>query len=792
MQQDELQAMTDAVAHGPFGVFLNMPTGAGKTWIATQAIRSVLASGKRAIYVTPLKALAEELSAIWQLSLAEYPVGVFTGDYGNKRKYPVPFADARLLVMTPERLDACTRAWRSHWKWIPEVDLIVVDEIHLLGDAGRGPRLEGAISRIRRLNPFARIAGLSATIGNPYQIGDWLEAATFRSTTRPIPLDWKVVRYRKATDKLELAFAEVTRIVAEGGSSLIFVQSRRRAEQVASYLTERGLNANHHHAGLTRDQRFSVEDSFRNRSNQVLVATATLEMGLNLPVRQVVLYDLQCFDGSEFRSLSTNTVWQRVGRAGRRGLDTSGEAVLLAAAWDSQANSYERGNFESIESGLNTPSAMAEQVVAEVASGMARTRNQLRQALRLSLASLQSRLPDVDSVVELMQAGGMLCEIADEDDVSGRLKLRATRLGRIAVRHMISPETVINFRRLCLDNDELTIFDLLMVLASSGECEPRLPVDFEELDQLASLINEQPSHLLGTRSATELTSQLSLSSRGLLSSLKMACLIRLWTKCDDVQKIAHDFDCYPFEIKRLADSMARLCLALQQIAKSGEEVDEGNNDQPLPEEVTIHERLYALEKMLAHGIDEMTATLTFVPGLGGVMAKRLAENGVTDIEELAFAEVDDLVEVPGVSTTRATQWIRSAENLVKQRHAYAFRESAAQRTTCVFKWQSDVDPYRLRRAIDLRAVKQTESGYLVTGGLEPHRVIVRSPIKITCDCLDFAKGNLCKHILRVRISRQDKELLPYVKELESRPESDELDLFELWFSSESPTRKKKV
>ena len=61
--------------------------------------------------------------------------------------------------MTPERLDVCTRNWRSHWAWLPEVELIVVDEIHLLGDPARGARLEGAyiaIPQVEPLLPFSR------------------------------------------------------------------------------------------------------------------------------------------------------------------------------------------------------------------------------------------------------------------------------------------------------------------------------------------------------------------------------------------------------------------------------------------------------------------------------------------------------------------------------------------------------------------------------------------------------------------------------------------------------------
>jgi helicase len=132
-----------------FSCLLQMATGSGKTWLAQRAVATVLERGYRAIYLAPLKALASELAEAWQQRLPSHQVGIFTGDFGNAgRGYPTAFSDADLLVMTPERLDFCTRAWRSHWNWIPLVDLVVVDEFHLLGDGRRGARLEGTLSRL--------------------------------------------------------------------------------------------------------------------------------------------------------------------------------------------------------------------------------------------------------------------------------------------------------------------------------------------------------------------------------------------------------------------------------------------------------------------------------------------------------------------------------------------------------------------------------------------------------------------------------------------------------------------
>ena len=169
--------------------------------------------------------------------------------------------------MTPERLDACTRNWRSHWCWFPEVRLLVVDELHLLGERGRGPRLEGALMRARRLNPFLQLLGLSATLGNRAELADWLGGVHFQSSWKPIPIQWRCARYQRATDKPRILREEVRRCIARGGQSLVFVQSRRRAEALAAACAMSGIPAGHHHAGLEVTERRRLEGEYRNRSS---------------------------------------------------------------------------------------------------------------------------------------------------------------------------------------------------------------------------------------------------------------------------------------------------------------------------------------------------------------------------------------------------------------------------------------------------------------------------------------------------------------------------------------------
>jgi len=767
-----------------FSCVLQLPTGAGKTWLAERAIAETIERGGRAIYLTPLRALANELLERWKRSFSGHEIGVFTGEYGGRQRYPVPFERASVLIMTPERLDACTRHWRSHWAWIPAVDLIVADEFHLLGDPSRGARLEGALSRIRRLNPHARIVGLSATLGNADELADWLGGVSYRNDWRPLPLEWKVVSFQKATDKPGLLEEQVRQCVAAGGQSLVFVQSRRRAEQLSEHLRQGGLNARHHHAGLQTEVRHEVEGRFRAKCLQVLVATSTLEMGLNLPARQVVLYDLQGFDGHDFVPLDVNTVWQRAGRAGRRGFDEQGEVVLLAPSWDRDTSHYLGGKFERIMSGLRREAAVAEQILAEVASGMARTRIQLDRVFTGSLAHHQRALPKISLLIDKMLSSQMLSEIPNEG--GDKLTLRATRLGRIAVRQMLSPDTVLRLSEALLgeDRDHLTLFDLLLLCTDTPDCKPLIPADFEDLEMLAAALSAEPSTLL-SKDKAGMPAHFRCKGRRVLACVKTALVARAWTRSGDAESVAKEYGCYTFEIRRLTESLERILTAGTAVItppKDGE--DEEKQSILLEEEATLEERVRALASMVTHGIDEEAVTLTFLPGVGGTVARRLQEVGISSIDDLCIAEPDEVAMVRGVSLERAVKWIEAATEMIKTRSAFAFREMRPEEwaTSSCADWPSSVDPYRFRRSLELKVTLQRRYQYEVSGGLEPHRVVAHPERPMQCDCADFAKGNHCKHLLAVRLHRKDPDLLELRERLQSTPGSIKgLDVFQLWF-----------
>jgi hypothetical protein len=196
--------------------------------------------------------------------------------------------------------------------------------------------------------------------------------------------------------------------------------------------------------------------------------------------------------------------------------------------------------------------------------------------------------------------------------------------------------------------------------------------------------------------------------------------------------------------------------------------------------------------MIISGLDEYAVTLTQVPGIGPKMAKRLESSGVAYIEELAKAEASSLSDIRGISVKRAIEWINEAKRIALLRTAFVFRETAPKPKAFCQLAASDIDPYRFRRALDLKVVGSDGNQFLVTGGLEPHRVQIQTET-FRCDCGDFTRNETskhCKHILAVRLLREDPEAKCLANDLAYMRDDTRLDLFQLWSSKSrlGPTR----
>ncbi len=159
------------------------PTASGKTLVAEILfLNTILNKKRKAVYIVPLKALAQEKFKEFKRKYPDIKIALSIGDFDSTDSY---LSDYDLIITTSEKLDSLIR---HHTPWFQEIGCFVVDEIHLLNDTERGPTLEILITIIRQNLPKAQILGLSATIGNPEELAKWLDAELILDDWRPVTL----------------------------------------------------------------------------------------------------------------------------------------------------------------------------------------------------------------------------------------------------------------------------------------------------------------------------------------------------------------------------------------------------------------------------------------------------------------------------------------------------------------------------------------------------------------------------------------------------------------------------
>ena len=496
------------------------PTGSGKTKIAEWCLLDRIQRGDIGVYIAPLKAIVEERLRDWETRLSGVSVGLFTGDRFTQAGSGKP--DNRdLLLLTPEKLASYLNSWKSNLSWLSRIGVLVVDEIHLLGDPGRGTGLECLLTRLRRINPFARIVGLSGTLSNAQTIANWLNAYLFVSDWRPIPVQHRIVRFSKAADKLTLLHEELKVTVNEGGRALVFTNSRRRSEQLVHTLSAEGIKCAFTHAGLTPEKRQTAQALLHAGEIDALITTSSLEMGVNFPARKVIIYDSYGFNGETFGPISVARYLQAAGRAGRAGLDTHGESVLFIPKWAGSEPDYLSRIPEPVESGLFKRRNQASEVLADVVGRLSISDEHLSTNFaKRTLWKQQGGSGDFGGLVSDLLTNGFL-----RRDQKSEVYLSATTLGRIACQMAVSPDTVSLFVR-CFEAVPVpTDFDILLIGCLTAECTPKLGFNFEEIDHLGDKLMSVPSTILD-RPIQTLEDLFRVNGRTVLSAIKSAILLQ--------------------------------------------------------------------------------------------------------------------------------------------------------------------------------------------------------------------------------------------------------------------------
>lgn len=767
----------------PNSAVLAVPTGFGKTYLARRSVHNSLKDDFRAIYLCPLRALSRELYASWQPEYGPL-LGVYTGETGTDELADMPSPhEARVMIFTPEKFDSYLRQWQRNLDWLAQVDLLVVDEIHTMGEGQRGATLEGIIARYRIINPYLRILGLSATLGNPEEIAAWLKASLYQSNSRPVPLEWRIATFEAkrtgAKGKELIAAQEALVTKQEGGQSIIFVQSRPRSEGLAKSLSEAGIRAEAHHAGLPLKKRKDIEAQYRAGEVDVLCATGTLGVGMNLPARKIVLHDLQRFENGGWNDLSVNEVWQLGGRAGRRGLDDRGEVVLISPKHTQvAARRFIEGKFEPINSALVQIRRLGEQVLVLIGSRMCRTLPQLTRSLQsYFIAHQRPQLvaAELQPVIERMCRAGMLME--DGEFYS------ATRLGYLAVRYQLSPETLIGWKAFVEFSaempDSVSMMDVLVLASGSCDFNCRVRVEVDDLGRLAESINVEPMLLKTVPVAEWAPRFVQANGKGLISAIKTALSLRAWTRLGDMDEVELSGFGQAHEVEDARKEMVRMLQAFHALLTILEE-----DGQPVlaGEEIELTERVRALTSMVATGLNEENASLSLVDGVGPVMARRLVAAGLDDIEILAQASVDEVLAAGGISPARAQKWIDEAGDLMAAGGAYRYKETQLHDQKVIVAGFG-LDYYRWVRAATLDVDIAPEGLVMVSGGNAPH-CIERRGDQWHCDCMDALKGNLCKHKIALLAHLNDPAIPAFDRDF-TLQSGAQISLHQIWNSYEA-------
>lgn len=368
-------------------------SGSGKTLIGELAIAySIFNKLGKGIYLVPYKAIAVEKYLMFKNEYGPYgfKISLCSGDSEIESE---ELADSDVIITTFEKLDSILRsATFGGMKWINLISVIVIDEIHVMGEPGRGPRLETLIIRLIERIGTIQIIALSATIANPETFANWLGSLgkpfiIIKSDYRPIPLQYNIQKCDNKDTELKKL---VKKDMQEGGQVMVFLNKRSATIIVAdrlSEITEKFMDAEDkfrmekvikdmkknpysskilqttlskgigfHNASLDPKDKQTVERCFEQKLIKCIVCTSTLAAGVNTPARHVIVrnfeqyipniflqleemhyepeYEVRPGKSSVFVPIPNNQLFQILGRAGRPGKDNIGVGTILVSNQD--------------------------------------------------------------------------------------------------------------------------------------------------------------------------------------------------------------------------------------------------------------------------------------------------------------------------------------------------------------------------------------------------------------------------------------------------------------------------
>jgi activating signal cointegrator complex subunit 3 len=545
------------------------PTGAGKTNVAMLSVLQclsnhmedgvIMADQFKMIYVCPMKALASEITDKFGRRLRPLGLNVkeLTGDTQLSKN---EIDKTHMLVVTPEKWDVITRKAGGDGTLISKVKLLIIDEVHLLAD-DRGAVIETLVARtlrqIETTQKRVRIVGLSATLPNYKDVAIFLRVNSkglfyFDRSWRPVPLEMTfagvTVGKNSMKQKLklnEIAYEKCAHALARNRQVLVFVHSRKETVKSAQAISELArkngtselfspsqddasnyklklrdvsksknkdvrelytIGMGCHHAGMLRKDRHLTESLFKEGLIRVLVCTATLAWGVNLPAATVVIKGTQIYDPekSGMREIGVLDVQQIFGRAGRPQYDKAGEGIIITQ--QATVSRYLAMLTHQIPIESQYIKSLSDNLNAEVTAGT--VTNVKEAVVWLSYTYLYVRMrknPMVYGVsyeelsadhtllkkrTELIESAARHlddCRMLRYDMKSGNLAI--TDLGRVASHFYLLSDTIAHFNENL--KDYMTMPEVFDLVCNSSELN-QVRVRDDELKELDQLKKQSP------------------------------------------------------------------------------------------------------------------------------------------------------------------------------------------------------------------------------------------------------------------------------------------------------------
>ncbi|XP_030306420.1 helicase POLQ-like [Calypte anna] len=721
----------------------SLPTSGGKTLVAEILIlQELLCRQKDVLMILPYVALVQE--KVRGLSSFGLELGFLVEEYaGSKGRFPPIKRRLKksLYIATIEKGHALVNALIESER-MGDLGLVVVDELHMLGEGSRGAALEMTLAKILYTSKSTQIIGMSATLSNIGDLQKFLQAEYYTNNFRPVELkeyvkigdtiyevDSKTEGFTfsrllnfKYSSNLEKAdpdhiIALVTEVIPKY-SCLVFCPTKKNCENVSLMVSKylkiefrahrekekQDLIKNlksigngsvcpvlkqtipfgiaYHHSGLTNDERKSIEEAYSAGILCLLACTATLAAGVNLPARRVILR--APYVASDF--LKKNQYKQMIGRAGRAGIDSAGESILIVQekdkhlVWDLVNRPLENCYSHLL---LELTKGIQSLLLSLVGLKIAVTHEECNNFLCSTLLGVQQQLLSKEkSLSEIIKDGlenlmekGLLKGRVSEKDHNSQSTLTITPLGRatykgsvdLAYCNLLYRELKKGLEGLVLETN-LHLLYLATPYDLTYNCSPDWMIYFRQFNQL-SAAEQKVVDIVGvpesfiTKKASGQAIRKNVDT-AVVNRLYLTFVLYALLKETNIWSVSEKFNMSRGYVQNLLNSAASFASCVLRFC---EELDEFWVYKALLTELT---------KQLTYCVKMELIPLMEVAGVLEARAKQLYNAGYKTLAHLANADPETMVKmIEHLSRRQAKQIVSSAKMLLSEK-AEALQEEA--------------------------------------------------------------------------------------------------------------------